>query len=318
MTNNFLFGISLTGSFFAGVLALFAPCCITFLLPAYLGTIFKKTEKVIFYTIIFALGLATVLVPVALGFKYLVSFFDRFHNAFYYLGALLLVFLGIMTFLEIKMPFVLRLSQKPKEKVDLVSIYALGIISGLTSSCCAPVLFAAITLTSLSPTMLQAVFVSLAYVFGIVFPLFLLSFVYDTISAKALSKAKHRVYKILKILAAVIFIGSGLVIAVLNYQGKIVMGAEADNNYLLRVAIYQMSKYFQNPLVDLLMFVGLLYGFYFLLTSKKAFKLEKDLVCGMMVDPQKTEFKKKAGGTTYYFCSKHCLQEFKALKRKRA
>ena len=48
MTSNFLFGVSLTASFFAGMLALFAPCCITFLFPAYLGTIFKEGKKVIF------------------------------------------------------------------------------------------------------------------------------------------------------------------------------------------------------------------------------------------------------------------------------
>ncbi len=312
-----MFGISLTGSFLAGVLALFAPCCITFLLPAYLGTIFKKTEKVLFYTIIFALGLATILLPVALGFKYLVSFFDRYHQNFYYLGSLLLVFLGVMTLLEIKMPFSVGLSQKPKEKIDLLSVYTLGIISGFSSSCCAPVLFAAITLTSLSPTMLQAVFVAFAYVFGIVFPLFLLSFVYNQVSNQALGNAKQKIYKLLKILAAVVFIGSGAAIALLNYQGKIVMGAQADNNYLLRIVIYQVSKYFQNPLLDLFVFVGLLYGFYLLLVAKKREVLQKDPVCGMIVDPQKTEFKKKVMDTTYYFCSKHCLHSFKAQKKKK-
>ena len=38
MDSNFLFGISLTASFLAGVLALFAPCCITFLFPSYLAS----------------------------------------------------------------------------------------------------------------------------------------------------------------------------------------------------------------------------------------------------------------------------------------
>jgi len=53
MTGNFIFGVSLTASFLAGILALFAPCCITFLLPSYFGTIFKESKKVIFYTFFF-------------------------------------------------------------------------------------------------------------------------------------------------------------------------------------------------------------------------------------------------------------------------
>ena len=60
MSSNFFFGISLTGSFLAGALALFAPCCITFLFPSYLGTIFKERKNVMFYTLIFALGLASI------------------------------------------------------------------------------------------------------------------------------------------------------------------------------------------------------------------------------------------------------------------
>ena len=76
MELNILLGVSLTASFLAGVLALFAPCCITFLFPAYLGTIFKEGKKVMFYTLVFALGLSIILVPVALGARFLISFFD--------------------------------------------------------------------------------------------------------------------------------------------------------------------------------------------------------------------------------------------------
>jgi len=97
MNTNFFFGISLTASFLAGVLALFAPCCITFLLPSYLGTIFKNRKKVMFYTFIFALGLSLILIPVALGFRAFIFFFDQFHSQVYYLGGLFLIFMGIMT-----------------------------------------------------------------------------------------------------------------------------------------------------------------------------------------------------------------------------
>lgn len=262
MTPNFLFGISLTGSFLAGVLALFAPCCITFLLPSYLGTIFKKTEKVFFYTLVFSLGLATVLVPVALGFKFIVSFFDSFHSEFYYLGAAVLIGMGLMTLFEIKLPFSLSLTQKPKEKVDIVSIYTLGVVSGITSSCCAPVLLAAITLTSLSPTILQALIVALAYVLGIVFPLFLMSFFYDRVSNHVLMEARGAVYKIFKVLGGLIFMGSGIIIAILNFRGRIVMGSETGTGTAVRMLVFNLSKYFANPVVDLLAFGLVVYVFY--------------------------------------------------------
>src|SRR3990167_6276836 len=97
LDNNFLFGISLTASFLAGVLALFAPCCITFLFPSYLGTIFKEGKRVMLYTLIFALGLSFILIPIALGFRFAIFFLDAYHTPIYYLGAAVMVLMGIMT-----------------------------------------------------------------------------------------------------------------------------------------------------------------------------------------------------------------------------
>src|SRR3989344_778206 len=188
MSSNFFFGISLTASFLAGALALFAPCCITFLFPSYLGTIFKSSSaeasegqgKVMFYTIIFALGLSFILIPVALGFRFFIYFFDQFHKQIYYLGGLFLILMGIMTVKPlIQLPQFFRFTPKVDKKVNVFSVFGLGFMSGLTSSCCAPVLFAAVTLTSLSPTLFQSLLVSFAYVLGIVFPLFILSLIYQ-------------------------------------------------------------------------------------------------------------------------------------------
>ena len=90
MDNNLFFGVSLTASFLGGMVALFAPCCITFLFPSYLGTIFKERTRIVYLTLVFALGLGIILVPVALGMKFIVSFFDQFHTTVYLLGALLM------------------------------------------------------------------------------------------------------------------------------------------------------------------------------------------------------------------------------------
>lgn len=268
MPSNFLFGVSLTASFLAGMVALFAPCCITFLFPSYLGTIFKRSEKVVFYTAVFALGLATIFVPIALGFKLIISFFDAWHSEVYYLGAGVLILMGFVTFLELKLPFSFARSGSTASKnVGITSVYTLGIFSGITSSCCAPVLFAVVTLTSLSPTLFQAFFVASAYVLGMVFPLFVLSVFYDKLT-KRFAQARHKLYTVFKVLGSAMFIVTGVGIAVLNYQGKIVMDYTKDDNGSFRLFIFEIAKYFQNPIIDLLTFASILIGFYLMLKRR--------------------------------------------------
>lgn len=40
--------------------------------------------------------------------------------------------------------------------------------------------------------------------------------------------------------------------------------------------------------------------------------MEKDVVCGMQVDPAKAAGTSQYGGKTYYFCSKGCKSKFDA------
>jgi YHS domain-containing protein len=40
--------------------------------------------------------------------------------------------------------------------------------------------------------------------------------------------------------------------------------------------------------------------------------MEKDVVCGMQVDPAKAAGHSEFNGKTYYFCSKHCKAKFDA------
>ncbi len=262
MEGSFLLGISLTASFLAGVLALFAPCCITFLFPAYLGTIFKEGKKVMFYTMIFALGLAFILIPVALGFRFFISFFDSYHKIIYYMGGSFLIFMGVMT---IKPLFYIP-SFFPKvnigKNVNVGSVFGLGLVSGLSSSCCAPVLFAAIALTSLSPSLLQALIVSLAYVLGIVFPLFILSMFYKKLTDKISGERRKKIYDFLSLLGAGIFILSGVLILAFNFTDKIAMYQIEGYSIYLRNIVFQFSKYFQNPVVDILAFSIIVFVFY--------------------------------------------------------
>src|SRR3989339_897460 len=273
MATNFFFGISLTGSFLAGALALFAPCCITFLFPSYLGTIFKERKNVMFYTLVFALGLASILIPVALGFRVFIFFFDQFHRTIYFLGGLFLIFMGFMT---IKPIFNFQFSifnnlKKPKldKNINVISVFTLGLVSGLSSSCCAPVLFAAVTLTSLAPNTFQAIVVSLAYVLGIVFPLFIMSLFYKKLTGKISGSNRQKIYNIFKYLGAFIFIISGILIIIFDALNKIQMYQMEKYTKPIRLLVFELSKYFQNPVLDLLIFGLIIFVFYKLIVNKK-------------------------------------------------
>src|SRR3989304_21915 len=59
---------SILAAFFAGAVALFSPCCIVFLFPAYLASAVKNRRwSLLPLTLLFALGLGVVLLPITLG-----------------------------------------------------------------------------------------------------------------------------------------------------------------------------------------------------------------------------------------------------------
>ena len=277
MNGNFLFGISLTASFLAGILALFAPCCITFLFPSYLGTIFKENKKVMFYSFLFALGLSFVLIPIAFGFRLFVFILNDYHKQVYYLGGFILIIMGIATLKPFfQIPQFFHIKPKLDKKINAGSAFGLGVMSGLTSACCAPVLFAAVTLTSLSPTLIQALIVSFAYVLGIVFPLFILSLSYEKLAAKISGGNRQKIYNIFKVLGATIFIVSGLTLLYFNYINKIEMNQMEGYSRTIRLAVFNIAKNFQNPFLDIGTFLLILFIFYRLLWKGK--KPEADTV----------------------------------------
>lgn len=145
----------------------------------------------------------------------------------------------------------------PKE-TTVVSTYLLGLFSGITSSCCAPVLFAALTLSTLSATLIGSLIVSIVYVSGIVFPLFFLSLFYERLTNQYLYKIKKNVEKPLKILASATFMISSIIIATLALTGRIQMDSSMEYSRWLRLFIYNLSARFQNPMFDVLLILGII------------------------------------------------------------
>lgn len=171
---------SLVAACFAGAVALFSPCCIVFLFPAYLASAVKNRRwRLLPLTIVFALGLALVLLPVTLGVGMVMTTLRRFHTPLYAAGGTLLLGLAVLSLLgkSWSMPSFVR--SPSIERSDTAGVFALGVFSGIASSCCAPVMAGVMALSALSGSLVGAASLSMAYVFGMVFPLFLMALLWD-------------------------------------------------------------------------------------------------------------------------------------------
>lgn len=169
---------SLVAAFIAGVAALFAPCCITVLLPAYFASIFRERYKIFLMTFIFFLGVLVVFLPIGLGAAALGRFFSQYHNTIFGIGGMLLILLGfiLITGKHFSLPFRVNPSLK---KHNAASVFTLGIFSGIATTCCAPVLAGMLALAALPGSILWGSIYTLSYVFGMVAPLFLISLFLD-------------------------------------------------------------------------------------------------------------------------------------------
>ncbi len=242
---------SLIAAFVAGIVALFAPCCITFLLPAYLGNVFKEREKVLLMTLIFASGIFIVMMPAVLGVALLSKALFEYHKVIYYIGGIVMLGVAAIAFLGIKLPMI-QLPGRDTTKTDPLSIFILGIFSGITSACCAPVLIGILALTFLSPSFFGALSIGGMYVLGMVTPLLIISlFLQGRVSKFALLRkpvmkfmflGKERVITMSNFIAGWIFLLTGLLILFLNASGKLGMGADGFTK-MIQNASYYVNQY---------------------------------------------------------------------------
>lgn len=260
------------------MVALFAPCCITFLLPAYLGNVFKEKEKVLLMTLVFGAGIFVVLLPAVLGVAAISQALFRYHDPVYIVGGIVMLLSAIITFLGIKFPMP-SLPGTPQGKTDILSIFTLGIFSGITSACCAPVLIGILTLTFLSANFFGALTIGATYVLGMVTPLLLISvFLNGKMPGVKLLRKKlfkmtilGKTYYILmsNLIASIVFFVTGWLILVLTLSGKLGMAdtevfTQTIKNTAFWVDIYVGSNIWLNVVFA----IGLIFLIYKI--SKKA------------------------------------------------
>ncbi len=175
---DLLTGTTVVAAFFAGVVALFAPCCISVMLPAYLATGVQRRSGLVAMTFIFAAGVGTVILPVALGVTAVSRSIDEYHPVVYTAMAVVMGILGAFMLLGRKIPVPMPgLRARPGRGAGRA--YVLGVFSCIATACCAPVLAGAVVLAGASASFTTSLGVGAAYVFGMVAPLFAVALAWD-------------------------------------------------------------------------------------------------------------------------------------------
>jgi len=269
-----IFQISLIAAFVAGMVALFAPCCITFLLPAYLGSIFKEKERILLMTLIFGAGIFVILMPAVLGVAIISKFLFRYHDAIYILGGLIMILVAIASLIGLKSPLMIHAPSKVENgKVDALSVFTLGIFSGVTSACCAPVLIGILTMAFLSPTFFGSLLIGAVYVLGMVVPLLLLSaFLSDKVNKLYILKKKITSLKVLgkeyfitvsNLIAFVIFFTAGVFTLILTLRGQLSMAKSEGFAKMIQNAGGIVNQYVgNNPALNILFILAIIFVVY--------------------------------------------------------
>lgn len=239
---DFLLGTALFASFLGGVVALLAPCCVSVMLPAYFASTFRRRTQVLGMTLIFAAGLGTVILPLALGASILARVINGHHTTVFTIGGIAMVAGGVAMLFGWKFMLMMP-SRRGGAGQGLSGVFGLGAFSGVASACCAPVLAGVAALSGAAASFPAALAVGVAYVFGMVAPLTVLALVWDRRdwgSAKLLSGRAvtwrfgnhHRQVPISAIISGLLLLLMGLLTIVLAFRRQ----SMGTNGWQVRVS----------------------------------------------------------------------------------
>lgn len=331
-----LFSASIVAAFFGGIIAFLAPCCVTVLLPAYFAYTFKRKSAILKMTLIFMLGIAVVLLPIALGLSALGQIFNQFHREILYIGGIFLLILGALAILGKMLPMPHPVGAPAMRVGNASSIFGLGVFSGFASACCVPVLAGVLTLSALSGSFIQAFIVGWAYVFGLVFPLLLIAMLWDKykLGKKSIIAGRKLTFNIgaskfsinsTNLASGVVLISVGILVlylAFMDYMTFSPVNIQVAFTVFLQ-SIVNVILNSTNGIADVFIVLGIFIAVAFLIRlalkevphrkskTKGTGIPVKDPMCGMEV-AQKSNIKATYGGKTYRFCSVMCRKEFEA------
>ena len=287
---NLLVSTSIAAAFVAGIAALFAPCCITVLLPSYLGSIFRERKKVFLMTFIFFLGILVVFLPIGLGLAAFSQFLSRYHNVIFATGGSFLLLLGLMLLLGRRLSFASPVHPSLKSHHP-VSVFVLGIFSGIATTCCAPVLAGVMALAALPGSVWLGGAYTLSYVMGMVAPLFVIALVLDRakVTQYLMRFRKPLQYRLGKlkvtvtipdVLAGIVFVGMGALTLSLALGNRLSMQSDLQTSINIWVTklmnagrgIVELLPEAWWAVLIILLFLGLTARVVYLLNKEKAYE----------------------------------------------
>ena len=244
--------ISYLAAFLGGLISLISPCS-TLVIPSFLATIGGQRRRLLWSTLIFGLGLLTILIPLSLGVIGLNSWFNLYRRSVALLIGIVLLVSGSIV-LSGKEFFDLNPNKflfGKKKRGRIVTVYFLGLISGLGSTACVgPILGAIITLSFASSTWVQSLWLLLAYGLGILLPFFGLAFTYDSFSKVALKKYYQFNVQLGSYQISLHKLINGLLLLILGYvfvrhQGNMARMFLFSKTGLLDLTFYYQEKLFE-------------------------------------------------------------------------
>jgi len=175
---DLLVSTTILAAFLGGVVALLAPCCVSVMLPAYFASSFRSRTQILGMTLVFAVGVGTVILPIGLGATALSRLITGQHAVVFSIGGAAMVLAGfaMLAGWKFALPMPARRGGGGR---GVGSVYSLGAFSGAASACCAPVLAGVAAVSGAVSSFGAALAVGVAYVFGMVAPLAALALVWD-------------------------------------------------------------------------------------------------------------------------------------------
>ncbi|MDQ6754043.1 MAG: cytochrome c biogenesis protein CcdA [Actinomycetota bacterium] len=222
-----LLSTTILASFLGGMVALAAPCCVSVMLPAFFASSFRRRSRILAMTFVFAAGVGTIILPIALGAAVISRVLFGYHLWIFSAVGLAMIALGAATLAGWKM--MLPMPSGRGGGTGIGSVYGLGVFSGAASACCAPVLAGVAALSGAASSFPAALAVGVAYVFGMVSPLCVLALVWDkrnwgasrwlTNRAVPLWPGASRRVPLVTLFSGALMIAMGLLTVVIAVQG---------------------------------------------------------------------------------------------------
>lgn len=222
-------------------------------------------------TFIFGTGIATVMLPIALGIVTLARTITASHSLVFVAGGFLMIIIGFWTLWGQGMLPRPDLPVNLKRR-DAPSVYVLGVFSGAATTCCAPVLAGVIILGALSSSLLESLLIGVAYVAGMVFPLFIVATVWDKYAAMGENPFRGRILDLKflgrefsihssKLIAGVMFAVMGVVTVALGLTGTMIQTPGAAMIGIMQAGFaHSLVQFLSSPSAELisLTFAGVL------------------------------------------------------------